>query len=90
VRSTLRRIVVGLILVGLGWVAAKAQAPAPDFEIVVNAPTGQTTVQCVRGCTLMWIARGINPNSQPQPSFTFSCTAPQGCSSSRVGGWLAP
>jgi hypothetical protein len=88
VRSILRRTVVALALIGLGWVAARAQVAAPDFEIVVNAPTGQTTVQCVRGCTLMWIARGINPNSQPNPSFTFSCTAAQGCSSSRVGGWL--
>ncbi len=85
-----RQVVVALALIGMGWAAARAQTPAPDFEIVVNAPTGQTTVQCVRGCGLMWIARGVNPNSQPTEKFTFSCTAPQGCSSSRVGGWITP
>jgi len=43
-------------LVGLGWAAAKAQTPAPNFELIVDAPAGETTIQCARGCTLMWVA----------------------------------
>ena len=81
---------IALALVGLGWAAARAQMRAPDFELVVNAPEGKTTIECVRGCTLMWVERGINENSRPQPSFWFSCTgnAVQRCSSARVGGWI--
>src|SRR5262245_45567414 len=41
VRSSLRRMVVALALIGSGWILAKAQTSEPDFEIVVNAPTGQ-------------------------------------------------
>ena len=89
-RHYLCQAAVALTLIGLGWVAAKAQMPGPDFELVVNAPTGSSTIQCVRGCTVMWIGRGINPNSQPTAKFSFSCTAPQGCSSGSVGGWLTP
>jgi hypothetical protein len=84
------QVVLALALVGLGWAAARAQHGEPDFEIAVYAPPGTTTVECLRGCSLMWIARGLNPNSQPTAKFTYSCSAPQGCSSSRVGGWINP
>ena len=88
--QTIRQLAIALALVTLGWAAGRGQTAQPDFELVVNAPTGATTIQCVRGCSLMWIARGINPNSRPTSEFTFSCTAPQGCSSSTVGGWTNP
>lgn len=82
--------VVAIVLVGVGWVAAKAQTPTPTFELVVDAPEGPTTIKCVRGCTLMWVERGINPNSSPQPSFDFACSSSttRRCSSARVGGWI--
>lgn len=80
-----------IALVGAGWVAAKAQTPAPHFELVVDAPAGPTTIKCVRGCTLMWVERGINPNNTPQPTFDFACSGStvQRCSSARVGGWIS-
>jgi hypothetical protein len=75
--------------------AAKAQTSEPDFEFVVNAPTGETTVECVRGCELAWVQRGLNPNSKPMPTFTFKCgsgavggAAEARCSSFKVGGWI--
>lgn len=37
----IRQLVVALALVTLGWAAAKAQTAAPDFELLVNAPTGE-------------------------------------------------
>ena len=82
-------ITVGLALAGAGWVAARAQTPAPDFELVVRGPVGETTIECVRGCRLMWVARGVNQNDSPQPSFSFACRGAglAGCSSGRVGGW---
>ncbi len=83
---------LAFLLLGTGWAAAKAQMPEPNFELIVDAPVGPTTIKCVRGCKLMWIERGINPNDKPQPSFDFSCSGagvPR-CSSARVGGWITP
>ena len=33
--------------------------PRPDFELIVNAPAGETRIECVRGCGLLWVERGI-------------------------------
>jgi hypothetical protein len=88
-RLVLRGILV-VALFGAGWAAAQAQATTPDFEIVVSAPEGSTTIECVRGCSLAWVARGLNPNSQPMRSFSFACKGAGRCSSSQVGGWLMP
>lgn len=71
----------------IGWAAGRAQTSAPDFELVVNAPSGGTSVECVRGCALSWVERGLNPNSGLMAKFTFSCGASE-CSSGRIGGWL--
>jgi hypothetical protein len=76
-------------LVAFGWSLGRAQSvrPQPDFEIVVNAPGGRTTVECLRGCELVWAERGLNPNADPQAQFTFSCTAGT-CASGKVAGWI--
>ena len=91
IRTSLRIAVVAA-LVGMGWAAGRAQTSAPDFEIVVNAPSGETTIECVRGCKLAWVARGLNPNSSPMQTFSFKCsgTADGRCSSFNVGGWMNP
>ena len=83
---------IALALLTTGWALARAQTPEPNFELIVNAPVGSTTIKCVRGCTLMWVERGINPNVSPHASFEFSCTgdAAQQCSSGKVGGWITP
>jgi hypothetical protein len=82
-------VAVAFALVGLGWAAARAQTTGPDFELIVNAPGGDTTIQCLSGCKMKWIERGINPNDSAQQTFTYACSAPR-CSSGRVGGWIAP
>ena len=86
------RGVVGLALIGAGWAAAKAQTSSPEFELVVSAPAGETHIQCVQGCTLRWVERGINPDDAGSPTFSFKCSgaAVERCSSGRVGGWLTP
>ena len=85
-----QRIIVALALIVVGWVAAKAHASqsAPDFELRVDAPEGPTTITCIRGCKLVWVERGINPNAMPQRSFDFACSANR-CSSGLVGGWIS-
>ena len=83
--------VIGLSFGAFGWALAHAQASEPDFAIVVEAPSGATTIRCVRGCRLAWIERGLNPNSRPASSFGYECTGGGSpCSSGTVGGWLAP
>lgn len=86
------RATIAIALLGTGWAVARAQTPEPDFELIVDAPAGPTSITCVRGCTLMWVERGINPNGVPQQSFNFSCTGNREgrCSSAKVGGWMAP
>jgi hypothetical protein len=90
VAGLILRGVLALALVSAGWIAAKAQISEPDFELIVDAPAGETTIECVRGCGLMWVERGVNPNGSPSPTFTFRCEGGnvQRCSSSRVGGWI--
>jgi uncharacterized protein (TIGR03067 family) len=85
--ATFRTLAVAVTMLTLGWVAGRAQAPAPpDFELRINAPSGETRIECVRGCDLAWVERG-NPDSRGRPEFWYSCTAPR-CSSGRVGGWI--
>jgi hypothetical protein len=80
---------IACALIATGWAAAKAQGPEPNFEIIVDAPGGATTIKCVRGCKLAWVERGINPNAMPIESFDFACSAPR-CSSFTIGGWITP
>jgi len=71
----------------IGWAVGRAETSTPDFELIVNAPGGETSVECVRGCDLRWWERGPNPNSGLMNKFTFRCGAAE-CSSGRIGGWL--
>lgn len=85
------RIVVALMLIGLGWSLGRAQGSLPDFELRIDAPTGETTIECVRGCQLAWIERMVPGTVTPEKtSFRYGCyNAPSGrCQSGRVGGWL--
>jgi hypothetical protein len=90
-RIVLRAAVI-VAAMGMGWAVARAQTAEPAFELVVDAPVGPTTITCVKGCTLAWVERGVNPDSRPTPTFSFECSGPnvQRCSSHKVGGWIAP
>jgi hypothetical protein len=81
---------LALALVGTGYTIAKAQAPQPVFELQVDAPAGETTIRCLRGCGLLWVERGINPRAMPTSTFEFGCNGATTvrCASGRVGGWL--
>ncbi len=91
-RTMLLGALVALASLGTGWAVAKAQMPEPNFELLVEAPAGATTITCLRGCRLMWIERGINPNAGTMRTFEFSCQGGgvQRCSSAKVGGWITP
>ena len=81
------RLVVAGILFGAGWSVGMAQVAKPDFVFSVDAPSGETTITCVRGCAMRWVQRGLHPNSTAQPTFTYSCSGKR-CGSGHVGGWL--
>ena len=91
-KQKLIRLVIACGLVALGWAAAKAQTDAPVFELIVDAPEGETTIECARGCELSWVERGINPNARPQPQFKYSCSGSHSgrCGSGHIGGWITP
>ena len=84
---TVLRVMIILASLAIGWAAAKAQTSNPDFELLVDAPAGSTTITCVKGCALKWVERGINPQSDTMPTFSYSCSATR-CSSGKVGGWI--
>jgi hypothetical protein len=76
-------VVVGLL--ALGWVAGRAQAPAADFTLRIEAPMGETKIECVQGCALQFIRETPKPESAT-PSFTYGCTG-QRCGAA-VHGFL--
>jgi hypothetical protein len=88
-RRTVRHIVVAAGLVGIGWTIGHSQTTAPDFEFSVSAPGGETIIQCLRGCEVSWVARGLNANAVAASNFTFSCGAER-CDSGAIGGWIRP
>jgi len=80
---------IALAFVALGWAAGRAQQTQPDFEIRIVAPAGKTQVECVRGCTLAWVERGVPDTPPTKTTFDFGCSnGGPTCSSSRVGGWI--
>lgn len=83
----IRLVAFAVLFIVTGWMMGRAQTTQPEFEIQVTAPGGRTTIECLRGCALAWVERGVNPTATPIRTFTFSCSAAT-CSSAKVGGWL--
>jgi hypothetical protein len=88
-QRTALRVAISALLIGLGWTVGKAQTTQPDFELIVTAPAGETTVECRRGCELVWVER-VNPAARRLSTFTFECSggSVERCSSARIGGWV--
>jgi hypothetical protein len=86
-KRPIRMLALVIATLLIGWAAGRAQSSLPDFELIVNAPGGKTTIECLRGCDLKWWERGPNANSVAGAKFTYECGASE-CSSGRIGGWL--
>ena len=63
------RMLAAAGLLALGWTAGRAQTSAPDFELIVNSPEGEVSVECVRGCELAWTERGVNVRARRMTTF---------------------
>jgi hypothetical protein len=88
-KRTVTHFLTGVVLMGLGWVAGAAQTTRGDLEIRVQAPTGKTTVECVRGCKVIGARDIENPRASQTSSYWFSCGAPDGCQG-RIVGFVQP
>jgi hypothetical protein len=47
-------VFVAVVLLAVGWTVGRAQAVAPDFELVVYGAQGDTQIVCRSGCTLAY------------------------------------
>jgi hypothetical protein len=86
------RVILAAVLTGTGWMVGRAQTaatPAPDFEITIVAPAGNTAVACVRGCEF---GASRNRNGVVThgrfPSFSQSCQSPATTCEIAVQGWV--
>ncbi len=87
-RSTLIRVAVGALLVGLGWAAGVAQTRAGDFELRIDAVAGRTEVQCVRGCGLIGARDIPNPGATEMRTYGFDCNSRNGRCQANVVGFI--
>ena len=53
------RVLIVAALIGVGWAVGRAQSVPSDFELMVSAAAGETSITCVRGCSLTWAP--VNP-----------------------------
>ena len=87
----IRRTLVALVFVALGWAAARAaQTPVvADFEVSIVAKEGKITIECLRGCGLQF-GRMVPERSRAEKSFTYGpCgVSATTCSSGPLHGWV--
>ena len=80
------RIAIAAALLGLGWSVGRAQSARPDFELLIDAPGGETSVTCTRGCALIWTGKQVSVEAKSLQ--TFKCSNQERCSAT-MGGWVA-
>jgi len=87
-KRVLIRAVLALALVSCGWMLGRAQTPAPDFTLSIDAPGGQTFVTCTKGCELQgWRDEG-NSRAERMQTYWYRCTGTGGRCGAKVNGWL--
>jgi hypothetical protein len=75
-----------LALVSGGWLVGRAQTPAPDFTLSLDAPGGETTVTCTKGCELQGGRDFGNERAGYMQKYWYRCGADR-CTAT-VNGWL--
>ena len=86
--SITRRVVWASLLTGCGWAFGAAGRPEPEFVIAIDAPAGQTSVECVSGCKLIGARDLPNSNAQLMKVYSYSCSGAgvQRCGA-QIAGW---
>jgi hypothetical protein len=87
--KVIRQIVLALGLLGLGWALGYAQRVEPEFMIQIDAPAGETSVECLSGCELVGARDVENPRAGRMKTYRYRCggESAQRCTG-RVAGWL--
>lgn len=87
--SATKRVFLSLVLVGLGWTIGYTQRSEPEFMLAIDAPVGETRVECVSGCKLMGARDLGNPNAGRLKVYRYGCRGRnvQRCGA-QIAGWL--
>ena len=85
--SVTKRAFCCLVLIGLGWAVGSAQRSEPEFMLAIDAPAGETRIECVSGCELLGSRDLGNPNAGRMKVYTYGCSGAQRCEAT-VAGWL--
>ncbi len=82
---------VAVALVCGGWAVGRAQARVGDFELAINAVVGTTSIECIRGCSLLGNRDLTLVDKPSKATYTFSCSGPgQERCAAKVSGFLSP
>jgi len=86
----IRKALLSLALLALGWTVGYAQRSEPQFTLLIDAPAGETTIECASGCALIGSRDLGNPNAGRMKKYGYGCSGRsfERCSAS-VAGWLA-
>ena len=86
--SITKRVVWVVMLIGVGWTFGAAQRPDPEFMIAIDAPAGETRVECISGCSLMGARDLPNARASRMKVYSYGCSGrdAQRCGA-RVAGW---
>jgi hypothetical protein len=77
-------------LIGFGWAVGHAQRSEPQFVLSIDAPVGETSIECVSGCELIGMRDLGNPPEWGRlKKYSYSCGGPAvaRCGAS-AAGWL--
>jgi hypothetical protein len=87
--SVMKGTSLAFVLVGLGWVVGYTQRSEPEFMMAIDAPVGETRVECVSGCELMGARDLGNPNAGRLTVYVYGCSGRhvQRCGA-KIAGWL--
>ena len=87
--STIKKALVCLTLLVVGWTLGYAQRSQPQFTLSIDAPGGETTVECISGCDLLDASDVENPGAGRLKKYWYRCGKTVERCGARVAGWLA-
>lgn len=84
-----KTVLFAFALFGAGLAIGQAQDSDPDFLLKIDAPAGQTTVECVSGCSFIGAMDLDNPNAGRMAVYEYGCQGDniERCSA-KVAGWI--
>ncbi|MBT8102794.1 MAG: hypothetical protein KJO95_07470 [Gammaproteobacteria bacterium] len=87
--SASKRFAAALLLLGTGWAIGYAQQSKPDFMLRIDAPAGETIVECVSGCEFTGARDLGNPDAGRMLVYNYGCRGDgvERCPG-KVAGWV--